>query len=78
MCKTPFLVSTKAAGLTKLVPYENLSKFYAWMTAKDIIVVYPGYPFYYTIANFSKVDLQLAKHQNIVEASVVPVGIIHI
>lgn len=39
------------------------TKYSACMKDKEIMGIYPGYPFYFTIAYFGNVELHLPKHQ---------------
>lgn len=55
--ETLVLVSTQAAGLIEIIPHENVAKTHACVTAKGIVDVYPGRPFYITIANFGNADV---------------------
>lgn len=77
MYETPVLFSAKLACLEEVVPHENVAKIHACMSFKVIMVIYPGYKFFITIAESGKTDVQWPKHRKIGEISNEPVKIIH-
>lgn len=78
VCETPVLVSTKAAGLIKVFSHEKIAKHNAYTTAKGITDAYPDRPFYVTIANFSKFDVNLPKRREVGEVANAPIEIVHV
>lgn len=72
MYETPVLVSAQAAGLIEVVSHEKVYKTSPCMTAKSIMDVYRGSPFYNDIETFGSDDFTLHKHQKVGEAANVP------
>lgn len=67
------LISTRAAGQIEVFPHNNISESYACIMGNRIMGVYTGRPFYITITNFGKVDVQLPSPQKFGEVANVPV-----
>lgn len=76
MLKRSDLVSTQAAGLVEVDSHENVAKDNARMTAKRVVDVDLGCPFYMIEANFDKVHVNLAKHHKVREVAGAPVEIV--
>lgn len=56
---------THVADLVEVAPHESFARKYACKEVKKMMEVYIGCIFYIAVANFSKVGVNLAKHQNI-------------
>lgn len=59
------LLSAQASALIEIAVPENVAKWYAYITAKATVDIYPRHPFYIAIANFGKFVVNLLKHQQV-------------
>lgn len=67
MCETPFLVSTQAADITAMIPYEDAAKRHACSMAKGIMNAYLNRFFIISSQVFGKVGINLSKPQKVGE-----------
>lgn len=61
ICETLLLVFTQAVRLIEVITFQRVSKHHACMTAKSIVYVYWGHPFYINIPNIGKEVLRTKK-----------------
>lgn len=78
MCQTTVLVATRAVGLIEVNPHENVAGNHACKTAREKMDIYPGRPFYITVANLGKVNVHLQKHAKVGELANAPFKVVHI
>lgn len=72
ICEKPVRVCAQNADLIKVDPHENGSKIHSHLTAKDILHVFSGLPFYIINTDSDNVNSTLPKHQRADELAGAP------
>lgn len=78
ICETPVSVSMQAAGTIIVIPQDDIEIYHVCMVTGDVMNVYRGRSFYFTIAKFGKFDASIPKHQEAGGIAYTPEEIVHI